>query len=162
VKQATKEVASAHPGSPSLADQGQTDRWTRQFQPKRSVWTMSVVVLDIHPENLLQMTTAEDQQPVEALGPDGTSPRRSAETPHYRATHGANCQLTGPNRVCAPHGVQVAADRARRCYRLAEPENRLVVRRLEADWEAALAAEVRLREDYDRFTRTRLLSGVKG
>jgi hypothetical protein len=51
--------------------------------------------------------------------------------------------------------AQVAVDRARRCYRLAEPENRLVVRQLEADWEAALAAEVRLREDHDRFTRTR-------
>jgi hypothetical protein len=51
--------------------------------------------------------------------------------------------------------AQVAVDRARRCYRLAEPENRLVVRQLEADWEAALAAEVRLREDYNRFTRTR-------
>jgi DNA invertase Pin-like site-specific DNA recombinase len=48
----------------------------------------------------------------------------------------------------------IAADRAQRCYRLAEPENRLVVRQLEADWEAALAAEVRLREDHDRFTRT--------
>jgi hypothetical protein len=51
--------------------------------------------------------------------------------------------------------AKVAVDRARRCYRLAEPENRLVVRQLEADWEAALAAEVRLQEDYDRFTRTR-------
>ena len=51
--------------------------------------------------------------------------------------------------------AQVAADRARRCYRLAEPENRLVVRQLEADWEAALAAQQRLREDYDRFTHTR-------
>jgi DNA invertase Pin-like site-specific DNA recombinase len=51
--------------------------------------------------------------------------------------------------------AQVAVDRARRCYRLAEPENRLVVRQLEADWEAALAAEVRLQEDYNRFTRTR-------
>jgi DNA invertase Pin-like site-specific DNA recombinase len=49
----------------------------------------------------------------------------------------------------------IAVDRARRCYRLAEPENRLVVRQLEADWEAALAAQQRLREDYDRFTRTR-------
>src|SRR5215218_2567626 len=53
--------------------------------------------------------------------------------------------------------AQVAADRARRCYRLAEPENRLVVRQLEGDWEAALAAQQRLREDYDRFTRTRPL-----
>jgi len=48
----------------------------------------------------------------------------------------------------------IAVDRARRCYRLAEPENRLVVRQLEADWEAALAAEVRLQEDHDRFART--------
>jgi DNA invertase Pin-like site-specific DNA recombinase len=51
--------------------------------------------------------------------------------------------------------AELDADRARRCYRLAEPENRLVVRQLEADWEAALAAQQRLREDYDRFTRTR-------
>jgi recombinase/recombinase-like zinc beta ribbon protein len=50
--------------------------------------------------------------------------------------------------------AQATADRARRCYQLAEPENRLVVRQLEADWEAALAAQQRLREDYDRFTRT--------
>src|SRR6266536_2959424 len=49
----------------------------------------------------------------------------------------------------------IAVDRARRCYRLAEPEHRLVTRQLEADWEAALAAQQRLREDYDRFTRTR-------
>ena len=49
----------------------------------------------------------------------------------------------------------IAVDRARRCYRLAEPENRLVVRQLEADWEAALAAQQRLQEDYDRFTRSR-------
>jgi DNA invertase Pin-like site-specific DNA recombinase len=51
--------------------------------------------------------------------------------------------------------AQLDADRARRCYRLAEPENRLVVRQLEADWEAALAAQQRLREEHDRFTRTR-------
>jgi hypothetical protein len=51
--------------------------------------------------------------------------------------------------------AQIAVDRARRCYRLAEPENRLVVRQLEADWEAALAAQQQLREEHDRFTRTR-------
>lgn len=43
------------------------------------------------------------------------------------------------------------ADRARRCYRLAEPENRLVVRTLERDWEQALVELERLREDHDRF-----------
>ena len=43
-------------------------------------------------------------------------------------------------------------DRARRCYRLAEPENRLVVRQLEADWEQALAERETLREQYARYT----------
>ncbi|MGY3205168.1 recombinase family protein [Streptomyces sp. TE5632] len=46
------------------------------------------------------------------------------------------------------------ADRARRSHHLAEPENRLVVRQLEKEWEDALAAQQRLREEYDRFTRS--------
>jgi DNA invertase Pin-like site-specific DNA recombinase len=45
-----------------------------------------------------------------------------------------------------------AADRARRQYQLAEPENRLVARQLEADWETALAEAARLEADYQRFT----------
>lgn len=45
-----------------------------------------------------------------------------------------------------------AADRARRQYRLAEPENRLVVRQLEADWEQALAEQATLADEYARFT----------
>ena len=48
-----------------------------------------------------------------------------------------------------------AADRARRQYQLAEPENRLVVRQLEKDWETALAERQRLGEEYDRFTASR-------
>ncbi len=44
------------------------------------------------------------------------------------------------------------ADRARRQYQLAEPENRLVTRQLEAGWEAALAEAARLEADYQRFT----------
>jgi DNA invertase Pin-like site-specific DNA recombinase len=48
-----------------------------------------------------------------------------------------------------------AVDRARRQYQLAEPENRLVARQLERDWEAALAARQRLGEDHDRFTASR-------
>jgi DNA invertase Pin-like site-specific DNA recombinase len=46
------------------------------------------------------------------------------------------------------------ADRARRCYHLAEPENRLVVRQLEKEWEDALTAQQKLQEEYDRFART--------
>ena len=48
--------------------------------------------------------------------------------------------------------ARYAADRARRQYQLAEPENRLVTRQLEKDWEAALAEADRLQADYQRFT----------
>jgi DNA invertase Pin-like site-specific DNA recombinase len=50
----------------------------------------------------------------------------------------------------AHYGVE----RARRQYQLAEPENRLVTRQLERDWEAALAAADRLDRDYQRFRDT--------
>jgi len=48
-----------------------------------------------------------------------------------------------------------AAGRARRQYQLAEPENRLVVRQLEKDWNDALAERQRLGEDYDRHLAAR-------
>ncbi|MGI5135188.1 recombinase family protein [Streptomyces sp. CA-106110] len=48
-----------------------------------------------------------------------------------------------------------AVDRARRQYQLAEPENRLVVRELEKNWEHALAERQQLSEEYDRFTAAR-------
>jgi hypothetical protein len=50
--------------------------------------------------------------------------------------------------------AQIDVDRAQRCYRLAEPENRLVVRALEKDWEAALAAQQQLTEDWHRFCQS--------
>jgi DNA invertase Pin-like site-specific DNA recombinase len=45
-------------------------------------------------------------------------------------------------------------DRARRAHHLAEPENRLVVRQLEAEWEKALAERETLRTDHARFGAT--------
>ena len=48
--------------------------------------------------------------------------------------------------------ARYAAGRARRQYQLAEPENRLVARQLETDWEEALAEAGRLEADYQRFT----------
>jgi hypothetical protein len=51
--------------------------------------------------------------------------------------------------------AEFAADRARRQYQLAEPENRLVARQLEKDWETALAELERLGEEHDRFAATR-------
>jgi len=43
------------------------------------------------------------------------------------------------------------AERAERQYQAVEPEHRLVARTLEAQWEAALSAEGRLKADYARF-----------
>ena len=43
------------------------------------------------------------------------------------------------------------ADRARRQYAAVEPENLLVARTLEQDWEAALAEQTRLEAEYQRF-----------
>jgi hypothetical protein len=43
------------------------------------------------------------------------------------------------------------ADRAGRHYRLIEPENRLVARRLAREWEEKLEAQRQLQEDYRRF-----------
>ena len=43
------------------------------------------------------------------------------------------------------------AERAERQYQAVEPEHRLVARTLEAQWEAALSAEGRLRANYARF-----------
>jgi len=45
-------------------------------------------------------------------------------------------------------------DRAARQYRLVEPENRLVVRQLEQEWEEKLAQQKKLQEDYHRFDRS--------
>lgn len=43
------------------------------------------------------------------------------------------------------------AERCRRQYVLVEPENRLVARTLEKEWEEKLAAEQKLKEEYHRF-----------
>lgn len=50
----TKEVASAYPGSSSLSNQGPTGGRAGRFQPKQSVWTLLVELLDVDPEDLLQ------------------------------------------------------------------------------------------------------------
>jgi hypothetical protein len=51
--------------------------------------------------------------------------------------------------------AQYKVDQARRRYASTEPENRLVARTLERDWEEALAEQVRLMADHERFRRER-------
>jgi len=47
------------------------------------------------------------------------------------------------------------ADRAARQYHAVDPENRLVARELESQWEQKLTARRTLEEEYDRFSRQR-------
>ena len=51
--------------------------------------------------------------------------------------------------------AQHQVDQARRRYASVEPENRLVARTLEQDWEAALSEQARLLADHERFLRER-------
>src|SRR5262249_18533835 len=51
--------------------------------------------------------------------------------------------------------AEYLCDRARRQYQLAEPENRLVARQLEREWEAALAERAHLGEESQRYQRQR-------
>lgn len=55
------------------------------------------------------------------------------------------------------------AERAGRQYHLVEPENRLVARQLERQWEEKLAHQQHLQEEYDRFRQSqpRLLSAAE-
>jgi DNA invertase Pin-like site-specific DNA recombinase len=52
--------------------------------------------------------------------------------------------------------AQIEVDRAHRQYQLVEPENRLVVRELERQWEAALDKGQKLEQEYARFLQTQL------
>jgi DNA invertase Pin-like site-specific DNA recombinase len=49
----------------------------------------------------------------------------------------------------------IAADRARRYVQLAEPENRLVMRTLEREWEEALSVQAQLAEDHRHYQQAR-------
>ena len=57
-----------------LADHGQPGRRLWRLQPQRPVRTVSVVMLDVNAEDLLQVAAADDQQPVQALGTDRAHP----------------------------------------------------------------------------------------
>ena len=89
-----------------------------------------------------------------AAAGDGTGRARGLAG-RSRARRGP-ARAGGPDLAAAP-GTRRATppDRARRQYQLAEPENRLVVRQLEKDWEAALAERQRLGEEYDRLAAAR-------
>jgi hypothetical protein len=54
------------------------------------------------------------------------------------------------------------AQQAERRYRVVDPENRLVARTLEQQWEQALSAERKRQEEYDRFVQQKPLELTDG
>jgi hypothetical protein len=74
MQETAEQVTSAHLTSFILTDDGQSGGSVRRLKPERPVGTVPVVVLDVDPEDLLQMAASNDQQPVQALGADGADP----------------------------------------------------------------------------------------
>jgi hypothetical protein len=74
VEEPAEQVASMHPAWLAVADNPQIGRWIRRFQSERPVRTIGVVVGAIDPEDLLQVTSPDDQEPVETLGADRADP----------------------------------------------------------------------------------------
>jgi hypothetical protein len=117
MEETAQPIAAANLTSLTLADDVQTGGWIRRLQPERPVGTMTVVVVDIDPQHLLQVPSADDQQPVKALGADRSNPslregvrvgrlhRRQQHLGTVRAEH--VIEATGELRVAvAEHKAQ--------------------------------------------------------
>ena len=74
VHESAEQVAPVDLGRRIFATEGRFDSWIRRLQPERPVWAMGVVVLDIDPQHLLEVAAADNQQPVQALGPHRADP----------------------------------------------------------------------------------------
>jgi hypothetical protein len=68
MKETAKQVTPTHPASLIPTHDGQPGRSIRRFEPQRPVRTVLVVVLDIDSQNLLQMPSSDNQEPVQAVG----------------------------------------------------------------------------------------------
>ena len=73
MEQAVESVSPVH-ATPIFADDGWTGWWIRRLQPERPMGTVDVVMLNVDPKDLLQVAAPNDQQPVQALGPDHADP----------------------------------------------------------------------------------------
>ena len=91
VQETAEQVASMHDALLILANNGWSGGWVRRLELKRPVRTVPVVVRDVDPKDLLEVASADDQQPVEALSADrphpafgvGVGPRRLHRRQQY-------------------------------------------------------------------------------
>src|SRR6266545_8273497 len=91
MQETAEQVASEHPAFLTLTDDGQSGGSVRRLKLERPVWTVPVVVLDVDPQDLLQMAAPNDRQPIQALGADGADPpfcvRVRRRRPHWCHQH---------------------------------------------------------------------------
>ena len=124
----TEQVASVDPGRLILAGKGLSDGWIGRLQPERPVRTVGVVVLDIDVD-LLEVAAADDQQPVQALGPDRARPalgvgvRRGC--PHRRAEHLTTLRAEHLVETAAELGVPVVDKEAHLAAPLAQHQQKV-------------------------------------
>jgi hypothetical protein len=69
-----EQIASTHAALLILANNGWSGGWVRRLEMERPVGTVPVVVRDVDPKDLLEVTSANDEQPVEALSADRPHP----------------------------------------------------------------------------------------
>jgi hypothetical protein len=74
MQQPAEQAAPVRLASMIPADDGELTGSVRGLKSEGAVWTMLVVVLGVDPQDLLQVPSADDQEPVEALGADCANP----------------------------------------------------------------------------------------
>jgi hypothetical protein len=91
VEKSAEQVASMHPAWLAVADDSQSSGWVWRFQSERPVRAVPVAVPDVDAQDLLQVASPDDQQPVQALGADGANPPLRVGVrvgrPHWRQEH---------------------------------------------------------------------------
>jgi VIT1/CCC1 family predicted Fe2+/Mn2+ transporter len=125
VQAAAEQVSSMHHASMHhapliLTDDGRPGWSVRWLKPERPVGTMAVVVLDIDPQNLLQVRSPNDQQPVHARSTHRADPRFGVRVRpgrlHGREQHldslGAEDVVEGAGDLRVPY-VSVRSQRER-------------------------------------------------
>jgi hypothetical protein len=72
VDEASEQIAAAD--SPDVGCPARSAWTDRRGQGKAPVGPPALVVLDVHPEHTLEVPTAQDEHPIQALGPDRADP----------------------------------------------------------------------------------------
>jgi hypothetical protein len=74
VDEAAEALAALELADRSWVDEVETRRWCGRFQFERAVRPVGVVVLDVDAQHTLALSSARDQQPIEAVAADRADP----------------------------------------------------------------------------------------